>query len=346
MAKVTKAKLRPSVAVNATLRPAADGEATVTAPFDGRIAAPPEGIPQVGARVTTGQVVAYVVPKLDAGEISQVQSELRKAEVRLARARRDEKRIRGLVESGALPAKRLRDVESDVELARAEVAQARRRLGQSNNLASRRGARNGAVAIRSAIDGTIAQRSFVDGGFVSNGQELLRVVDRSQLWLEAHVPEANLARVGQPTGAWFEPGRGEPPVEIDVSTGGKLVSFGEIIDPRTRTAPLIFEIGAGADGRDLRVGAFVKAHILSGEPREVVAIPSSAVLDEKGLDVVFVMVGGESFERRTVQLGIRDRTMVEVKEGLEPGEIVVSEGPYYVRLASTSTGSIGHGHAH
>jgi multidrug efflux pump subunit AcrA (membrane-fusion protein) len=90
----------------------------------------------------------------------------------------------------------------------------------------------------------------------------------------------------------------------------------------------------------------VNAHILSGEPREVVAIPSSAVLDEKGIDVVFVMVGGESFERRTVQLGIRDRTMVEVKDGLEPGEVVVSEGPYYVRLASTSTGSIGHGHAH
>ena len=346
VAKVTREELRPSVPVNATLRPAADGEATINAPFDGRITAPEEGVPQVGERVDAGQIIAYVVPKLEASDVSQVQAELRKAEVMLKRARRDEKRIRGLVESGALPARRLEDVESEVALAEAEIAQARRRLGQSNTLASRRGARNGAVAIRSSIDGMIAQRSFVEGGFVSSGQELVRVIDRSQLWVEAHIPEANLTRVGQPTGLWFGTGSDSVPVEINVSKGGKLISFGEVIDRRTRTAPLIFELGEQPGTEGLRAGAFIKAHVLSGEPRPVKAIPASAVLDEQGIDVVYVMVGGESFERRTVRLGIRDREMVEVIEGLEPGEVVVSEGAYYVRLASTSTGSIGHGHAH
>jgi hypothetical protein len=72
----------------------------------------------------------------------------------------------------------------------------------------------------------------------------------------------------------------------------------------------------------------------------------SAVLDEKGLDVVFVMKGGESFERRTVRLGVRDRGMVEILDGVVPGEHVVSEGVYYVKLAGTSEGSTGHGHAH
>lgn len=343
--EVARQKLRPSIAVNANLRASGDGEAIVTAPFDGRISAPKDGIPQVGASVTAGQIVAYVVPKLDAGQISATKSELRKAEVMLARARRDEKRIRGLVESGALPARRLADVESEIEIAKAEMAQARRRLGQSNTVGARTGARSGAVAIRSAIDGTIAQRAFVDGGFVSNGQQLLRVVDRSQLWLEAHVPEANLRRIQQPSGAWFDPVNG-PPVEIDVTQGGKLVSFGEVIDPVTRTAPLIFEVGEAAKDVDLRVGGFVKAHILNGEPHEAVAIPASAVLDEQGLSVVYVMVGGESFSRRTVRLGVRDRNLVEVLEGVSEGEIVVSEGPYYVKLASSSTGSIGHGHAH
>lgn len=343
--EVEQRKLRPSLPVNATLRPAADGEAIVVAPFDGRVSAPEGGIPQVGETVTEGQIMAYVVPKLDAGQISATQAELRKAEVMLTRARRDEARIRGLVDSGALPARRLADVQSEVELAQAEVAQARRRLGQSNTVGARRGARNGAVAIRSAIEGVVAQRGFVDGGFVSSGQQLLRVIDRSQMWLEAHVPEANLDRVTEPTGAWFE-GPDNGSVEIDVTQGGRLVSFGEVIDPVTRTAPMIFELGEAGKNVDLRIGGFVKAHILNGEPREVVAVPASAVLDEQGMDVVYVMVGGESFTRRIVRLGVRDREYVEVIEGLEAGDIVVSEGPYYVKLASSSTGSIGHGHAH
>ncbi|QDG49489.1 efflux RND transporter periplasmic adaptor subunit [Persicimonas caeni] len=346
VAPVARRKMRPSVPVNATIRPSADGEAVVTAPFDGRLGAPKEGIPQVGQPVEAGQIVAYVVPSLGAGEISQLRSELRKAKVELGRAERELARISGLVDSGALPQKRLTDAESAKALAKAEVEQAQQRLRQYRNLESRGGGANGRIAIRSPIDGTIAQRNVVDGGFVSSGDELLRVVDRSQLWLEAHVPEADLPRISAPTGAWFEPADDQAPVEVDIDDGGELVSFGEVIDPQTRTAPLIFAL-AEADARpNLRIGSFVRAHIFSGKPKEVVAIPSSAVLDEKGLDVVYVMVGGESFERRTVRLGIHDRGRVEVLDGLAPGEHVVSQGAYYVKLASTATGAVGHGHTH
>jgi RND family efflux transporter MFP subunit len=349
VAEVSQRALRPSVSVNARIRPASDGDAAVTAPFDGRIIAPSEGVPQVGQQVEAGEVVGYVVPRLGAGEISQLRSELRKAQVRLARAEREVQRVEGLVNTGALPSKRMADAASDRDLAEAEVNQSQQRLSQYQNLESRGGGANGRVVIRSPIAGTVAERTVVDGAFVTAGDQLLRIVDRSQLWLEAHVPEAELSRLGKPTGAWFDPGEFDPgdqrsPVSIDVNDGGELVSFSEIIDPTTRTAPLIFALGQAA--QNLRVGAFVKAHIFNGQPREVVTIPTSAVLDEKGLDVVFVMKGGESFERRTVRLGIRDRGMVEILDGVVPGEHVVSEGVYYVKLAGTSTGSVGHGHAH
>jgi membrane fusion protein, heavy metal efflux system len=70
------------------------------------------------------------------------------------------------------------------------------------------------------------------------------------------------------------------------------------------------------------------------------------VLDEGGLSVVFVMIGGESFERRQVRLGAREGDWVEVLDGLTPGQRVVSRGAYLVKLASTGTAQIGHGHAH
>jgi RND family efflux transporter MFP subunit len=345
VAEVATRKLRPSVPVNATIRASSDGESMVTSPFDGRIAAPSGGLPRIGQKVEAGDVVAYVVPSLSAGEISQLRSEVRKAKAELAKAERELERVEGLVDSGALPGKRLGDAQTQEELARADVQQAQRRLRQYRDLQARGGAGSGRVVIRAPIDGSIAQRNVTDGGFVAGGDQLMRVVDRSQLWLEANVPEADLPRIGQPTGAWFEPASGDA-VEIDVDQGGELVSFGEVVDPKTRTVPLIFALDPAEPRPDLLIGSFVRAHVYSGAPRDVVAIPQSAVLDEKGLDVVFVMTSGESFERRTVKLGARDRQLVEVLEGVEPGERIVSEGAYYVKLAGTSTGSVGHGHTH
>jgi multidrug efflux pump subunit AcrA (membrane-fusion protein) len=77
-----------------------------------------------------------------------------------------------------------------------------------------------------------------------------------------------------------------------------------------------------------------------------VTIPASSVLDEGGMAVVFVQLGGESFERRTLRLGAREGDWVEVLDGLTPGSRVVSRGAYLVKLASTGTAQIGHGHAH
>jgi len=59
-----------------------------------------------------------------------------------------------------------------------------------------------------------------------------------------------------------------------------------------------------------------------------------------------VMLGGESFERRVLRLGIRDGDYVQVKSGLEPGERIVTRGAYLVRLAAASPAEAGHGHAH
>lgn len=178
------------------------------------------------------------------------------------------------------------------------------------------------------------------------GDALFEIIDNASLWLVAHVPEANLASFTKPSGAWFSLDASTT-LEVDTLTGdAALVSFSSVIDPVTRTAPLIFTLGPQQPDPRLRAGAFVEAHIWNGPEREALVVPASAILEEKGVDVVYVMVGGERFERRMVRLGSRDRDKVEILSGLEPGARVVTDGAYYVKLAGTSTGSVGHGHAH
>lgn len=99
--------------------------------------------------------------------------------------------------------------------------------------------------------------------------------------------------------------------------------------------------------RQLSVGSLVQTRIYTGEKIASIAVPETALIDDNGQDVVFVQSGGESFQRRVLRLGLRDRDFVQVLSGLNEGERVVTKGAYLVFLAASSPAQSGaHGHAH
>ena len=94
------------------------------------------------------------------------------------------------------------------------------------------------------------------------------------------------------------------------------------------------------------IGQGMTAHVYTGEASERLAVPAGAVIDDGGRAVVYVQTGGETFARRPVRTGIRDGDRVEIRDGVSPGERVVSAGAYYVKLAAVGGEEVGHGHAH
>ena len=184
------------------------------------------------------------------------------------------------------------------------------------------------------MTGVVASVSTAPGAFVEEGKELFHVVDPDRLWLEVQVPEADIGRIGKPSGAWFEVQGFDRPFTVDPKAGGKVVAFGGVVDAQSRTTPLIFEVGN--PGRALRVGMFAKVHVLSGQEMKGLAIPASAVVDDGKQEVAFVLVSGEAFERRPLKLGVRDGEWVQVLDGLAPGDRVVTRGAWQVRLAAAA----------
>jgi cobalt-zinc-cadmium efflux system membrane fusion protein len=77
-----------------------------------------------------------------------------------------------------------------------------------------------------------------------------------------------------------------------------------------------------------------------------VAIPTEAVVMDQGLPTAYVMLEGELFQRRDLELGARDGDWVEVVRGVERGERVATRGAYLIKLAALSPASFGAGHAH
>ena len=330
--------LRESVPAQGFIRPAPDAKASIRAPFAGRVLSVGTEMPDVGDDVEAGDPVAVVAPTVDANVLPSLQAELARAKTELKRRKRRVKRLESLVEQGAMPRERLLDAKSDLESAEAAVDASRKRLGQFRSFKG--GGRGAALTLRAPTSGKVVERSVTAGEYAERGVELLKIVDRRRLRLEARIAEANLDEVESVAGGWFETDEGEV-VELGGSDDTFIGHVG-LIDDETRTSSAWFEIPAADES--VAPGQYVRAHVWTGGGREAPAIPSTAILEEKGLSVVYVMAGPETFERRVVRTGIRDGGWVEILQGLEPGERVVTRGAYVVKLASATSGVAGHHH--
>jgi RND family efflux transporter MFP subunit len=335
-AEVIQRPMRPAVAATGVLRARPDGEALLTAPAAGQVQ-PAGRFPQLGQAVKKGELLAYLTPRLGGEtDLASLQAGASKARVELDLAERELARMESLFKDEAVPAKRVEAARGAAASARAEHEAASRRVGQYSG--------GGGIPLRAPVSGLLADVRVSPGAFAPEGTLLFHIADRRALWLELRVPEAEAAKLTTPSGASFRVDGIEQSFDIVAGKNGKLIAVGGAVDAQTRSVPVILEF-AQPDAR-LRLGMAVRAQLYAGAPREAVAVPASAVLDENGIAVVFVMTGGESFERRPVRVGVRDGDWIEVVEGLEPGSRVVSRGAYLVKLAAANTGQIGHGHAH
>jgi len=333
--------MRPSVPAFAELVRPSDSETIVTAPRDGRLVAIGGRFPVVGEAVAADEPMFSlgVVPQDDVDPAS-IDLAVDRASVRARAAQREVDRLEPLVEQGVVAQRRLDEAQSELSAARAELRSARRQrenLGQSQRVEGD----GESIDIPSPISGDVAELHVAPGAWVSAGDPLARVVDGGSLWLDVAVPEAYLGRLGNVSGVWFELENFDGAFELG---GGALVSIGTEVDPTTRTLPVRFAIDNVR--RELFAGMTMRAHIVVEAPQLTVAIPTDAIVDDAGTDVVYVQTSGETFARRPVRLGIRDSGYVEAISGVSAGEWIVAEGAWSVKLAATSTDSIGHGHAH
>ncbi len=133
-------------------------------------------------------------------------------------------------------------------------------------------------------------------------------------------------------------------IQVSFELNGALVSTGRIVEPETRTVPIRYEV-TNPDGL-FRAGMFVDVSLETGSVVDAVAVPTDSIVMDGGLPVAFVLVHGEAFQKRVLELGLRDGSFAEVLSGIEQGERVVTDGAYLVKLAAVSPASFGHGHTH
>ncbi len=350
--------------------------ATLTPPVAG-VLVPSQGdaLPFVGDTVEANQVCAVIqLPAVGSemlsyesnqtqvrnleleltAEIAKAEAASQQAQVAVEQSQQALKRTEELFQKKARSQRELEEAQYAVRRAEAERDAASRICASLRTALSQSKANGGPakapgeqprVEIRSPIAGHIVEAGFHAGEHVQPDHAIFTVVDSTMVLIKAQVPESILPRLGNPENALYEiPGLSGQYHQIDKAAGGRLVSMTGLIDPETRTLPLAYE--AVNPGGSLRIGMSVAVHVQTGRKEQTLSIPESSIVDEAGRPAAYVMVSGETFEKRDLTLGIRDGDQIEVLSGIAEGEHVVVTGAYSIRLAALSSAIPAHGHVH
>lgn len=291
---VARQPLVRSIRVHGTIEDDESRHRVLTAWAEGRVEQ--LHVPSVGAVLTAGTPwIELYSPELQAAQREFIQ---------LARA--------GELAAAALPAARARLRRMGLDDAQLDEAV---RTGEPTLITS----------FLAPEGGTVVRKDVFAGQWVKAGDRLLELGDFSRMWFIFEAYETDLP--------WLRAGQ---PVEITARTlpGEVITAPIDFIDPNlgetTRTAKVRVVLANPHLGRDgqahpLRHRALAEARVRVETP-DVLTAPRSAILDAGRGPVAYVDRGSGFYEARSLRLGRRGDTLVEVIAGLAPGERVVTTG--------------------
>ncbi len=172
------------------------------------------------------------------------------------------------------------------------------------------------TVIRVPFDGFLQQRQVSPGTYVRVGDSVGTVVRTDQLRFRGTIPERyarNLA-TGQPVQLQIE--SMATPLTVMVTR------ISPALDVMSRS--LLFEALIENTDQKYRSGLFAEARIVVNEDSQTIAIPTSALLEFAGAEKVWKVVNGESQEQQ-VLAGERREGLVEIKEGLSVGDVILED---------------------
>ncbi|HEX8571759.1 MAG TPA: efflux RND transporter periplasmic adaptor subunit [Allosphingosinicella sp.] len=257
------------------------------------------------------------------------------AQLAADKARRQYEMQKPLMEKGYVPAKVFNDSRDEYLSSerRAEVLKRARAVNQrlqTSQLAQLRASNASlsgsldiarstldALNLRAPVSGQLTAFSIQVGQSLTRGERLGQVDSAGRNKLVASVDEYYLGRV-------------QPGQTATVEVGGKTYRAKVAkIYPQVKNG--VFEADlhfVGAEPPALNRGQTLQTKLTLGDPAPALLIPNGAFYNETGGAWVFVVApGGGEAVKRNVRLGRRNADYIEVLDGLEPGERVITS-PY------------------
>lgn len=180
------------------------------------------------------------------------------------------------------------------------------------------------MTITAPFDGVTGFRSVSPGDYVSAGQDLVTLVDVSEMKVEFDLPEVALSQIhnGQQ-------------VQLHVSAfpertfTGEVFAISPVVSARSRSLKVKAKV-ANSDGL-LRPGLFAKITIMLGQNDQALMIPEQAIIPNNKAFLVMTMGPDHKIAVTPVSLGARRNSQVQILSGLQAGDVVVTAGHLKLR---------------
>ncbi len=180
--------------------------------------------------------------------------------------------------------------------------------------------------VRAPFNGTLGLRQVSEGSVIGTGDIIATVVNMDPIKIEFSIPEryANMVEVGAPVFFSSE-------ATLDEAEG-RVYAFEPRIDAATRTLKLRAQ--SSNKGGKFLPGMFVKIRFVLGEIDSALMVPAESVIPELQGYKVFVVGKDQKAEERSVEIGTRTESHVQITKGLEEGEMVLTSGVLQARPGS------------
>jgi membrane fusion protein, heavy metal efflux system len=305
-----------------------DRATPVFSPFSGRVIRVIAGL---GDSVKAGSALATV----EATEFVQAQNDLSTGAAQVKLARISEARKHAVYDAKGGSLQDWQQAQADLTAAENALNLARSRLkilgksdAQINDLESSHST-SVVATITAPIRGIVADRQIGPGQYLQAGGDIpvFTIDDPTSVWLLANVREADagLVRLAQV-------------MEVHVlaypnrAFKARITYVAALIDPITHRLAVRAEI----DNRDaaLKPEMFANFRILTSDVSESPAVPEAAVVYEGDVAHVWVAGAGGVLAYRLIKPGRTNDGLVEVLDGLKPGERVVTKGSLFIDQAA------------
>lgn len=259
---------------------------------------------QEGARVQKGKLLLTVNDQ-------EMQAQLQKLQSNQKLFRDMEERQRTLLEKEYISRQEYDQVSNQLATATADIRALRATLDKAY--------------IRAPFDGVIGIRQISEGSYVSANTPIARIVDISPVKIDFSIPGryAQMIKIND---------------KISFTTEGtsevyeaNIYAIEPNIDPTTRTLRVraLYE----NKNEEVKPGGFVKVELSLKEVSDAILIPTEAIIPEATGHKVFLAIGGKA-QPKMVKIGQRSETMIQILEGIAPGDTIISSGILQARPGS------------
>ncbi len=276
-------------------------------PFESTVLQPEVSGRTVLVNLPEGKTVAKgtLLVKIFDGEL---QAQLKKLEVQLDIARATELRQKQLLEINGISQQeydlsllQVRNLESEMELIRVQI---------------------GKTELRAPFSGTIGLKQISQGAYITPGTTVATLRQINRLKLDFSVPEKYSSEVRAGQEITF---RVEGSDELFQAT---VLATEEGVNEDTRT--LNVRAVVKENSRQLVPGSFAQILLTLAEHNDALMVPTQSIIPQARDKRVIVSRGGVA-EFVPVKTGIRKEDVVEVTEGLQPGDTIVVTGMLFLR---------------